>query len=190
MNFERPHVGFKIFRSQNDDMLGKLMNDSSIRKIVLFRSNVLANYSSAMIARDSHVWDVAKGDEVKQPPRIKFDERQFIVFHNNLIRYYRGVISSLNQNKQDFRFLRYDEINDPMALAMIINFIGADGNRAIDLENIKKLQVKQNTSDILQRFSNPELVEKFLAERNRLHWKYEGETSIAVIPRSATPESE
>ena len=55
MDFGRAHVGFKIFRGQNDAILEKLIADSSVRKIVLFRRNVLANYSSAMLAKESQI---------------------------------------------------------------------------------------------------------------------------------------
>jgi LPS sulfotransferase NodH len=184
MNYDYSHVGFKIFRGQNDYILEKLLADDSVRKVLLFRRNVLANYSSAMIAKDNQVWDMPKGKETRQQPQIEFNEQEFVVFHNNFMRYYRNVISALNEKRQQFHLINYDEINDPLMLAATVNFIGADGTRTVDETDIKKVHVKQNTSNILERFSNSGAVEDFLARVNRNHWKYEGETSISLITRS------
>lgn len=184
-DFGRAHVGFKIFRGQNDPVLEKLVADSSIRKIVLFRRNVLANYSSAMLAKESQVWDVQKGKEQGKPSKVEFEEDQFVIFHNNFIRYYRDVISGLTGSRQSFHLINYEEINDPLMLAATINFIGADGNHIIGSNKMKKIQVKQNTSDILERFSNPDDAEAFLARNNLLHWKHEGEVLIMPIRRGS-----
>jgi LPS sulfotransferase NodH len=184
MHHGRAHVGFKIFRGQNDEILNKLTGDTSVRKIVLFRRNVLANYSSMMIAKNTQTWDTVSGAEAPQPPKIQFDERKFTVFHNDYIRYYRHVLSDLNKNRQDYRFLGYDEINEPTQMAMIVSYIGADCNQPTAPERMRKVQIRQNTSNVLDRFSNTKVVERFLAKNDRLHWLYEGETSIAAISRS------
>jgi hypothetical protein len=39
--------------------------------------------------------------------------------------------------------------------------------------------VKQNSSEILQRFSNPDAVEKFLRKHGLMDWMYEAEVSLA-----------
>src|SRR5258708_862065 len=49
-NFGRAHLGFKILNHQNNDVLQIVLDDSSIFKIILFRRNILANYSSGRIA--------------------------------------------------------------------------------------------------------------------------------------------
>jgi hypothetical protein len=190
MNFDRAHVGFKIFRGQNDEILHKLVLDPSVRKVVLFRRNVLANYSSAMIAKASDTWDVVKDETAEEVKRVQFEEGDFIKFHNNFIRYYKSVISDLNASKQQYHFINYEDINDAAMLNSLINFLGADTGSKINMKEIRKQQVKQNTSDILQRFSNPEDVVAFLTKYDRLHWKYEGETAIAPLRRDADAGTE
>lgn len=185
MNFGRQHVGFKIFRGQNDDMLGKLVADDSVRKIVLFRHNVLANYSSAMLAKESDTWDVKKGEAKDEPPRVQFDEKDFIVFHNCYMRFYRDILTSLAESRQHFHFMNYEVINDPIMLRTAMNFIGADANIGLDADASRKIQVKQNTSNILDRYSNPADVERFLTKSDRLHWKHDFELSFAPLRRAS-----
>ena len=45
----------------------------------------------------------------------------------------------------------------------------------------RKKQVKQNSTDVCSRFSNPEDVMDFLRENDLLHWMHEGETSIGCL---------
>src|SRR5204863_4584463 len=44
------HVGFKIFNGHNNEILDELIADTSVKKVVLFRPNLLAVYSSSQIA--------------------------------------------------------------------------------------------------------------------------------------------
>src|SRR5215469_16377205 len=48
--YGRAHVGFKIFSGENDEILDQLIKDSTVRKIVLYRRNLLACFSSHLVA--------------------------------------------------------------------------------------------------------------------------------------------
>jgi hypothetical protein len=177
-DYGRPHVGFKIFEGQNDAILQRLIADDTVRKIVLYRKNVLANYSSMVVARLTDKFNAAQAEQIGEAPKIKFSPRKFAKFQENYNAFYRKVIGRLNERKQLFHLINYDEINDPNLFAALINFIGAD--QTYDGRNAgqTKPHLKQNPSDICSRFSNPGKVRQFLADNGFLHWSHEGETSL------------
>jgi LPS sulfotransferase NodH len=174
-NFGRRHVGFKIFKGENDDILDRIMRDSDIRKVVLYRRNVLANFSSALVARKTGQYGLKEGKPTGEVPKIKFSEERFIKFHNKYASFFQFVTSRLNALGQEFCFLSYEDINEPHVLANLVTFLGGDPGKPMLKENQFKRQTKQNSSDILSRFSNAYEVEGFLRRHDLLHWMHEGE---------------
>jgi len=180
-DYGRSNVGFKIFDGENDEILNKLIEDSSIRKIVLYRSNVLANFSSSLVAAKVGMWGQKEGRSAPPPPKVKFDAERFVRFHDEYTGFFRKVIERLNAANQIFYFLDYEKINEPYLLRSLIAFIGADPEKEVRHENQYKRLVKQNSSDILSRFSNANKVRRFLLEHELLHWMHEGELDFAPL---------
>jgi hypothetical protein len=172
-NYGCGSVGFKIFAGQNDAMLDSLILDESVRKVVLMRRNVLAVYSSALIARETGT-RTSRDSVLDARPQVGFREGGFSRYCERYLSYYRKVFSALNDTGQPFHLINYDQVNDPWHFASLVNFIGAKLTDA----NPKAQLVKLNSSDIVSRFSNPDTVEAFL-QRHRLNgWQYEIETSL------------
>jgi hypothetical protein len=189
--YGRACVGFKIFRYQNDKILRQLIADNDVRKVVLFRKNVLANYSSALAARDTGKWGVQEGHASPETTLVHFDRDKFVGFHDRFIGYYRDVLEKLHKRRQPYHLINYEELNDDTYLAGLANFIGADPAKSTSEREQRVVQVKQNPSDILARFSNTEEVEQFLREYGFEHWKNEGDASFASLLNeepSAQPE--
>ncbi|HEY3776696.1 MAG TPA: hypothetical protein VGL35_01420 [Rhizomicrobium sp.] len=180
-NFGKDHVGFKIFNGQNNPMLRKMIDDAKIRKIVLYRKNVLASFASAQAARSDKQWSVSKGTSSNFPPKIQFDEAEFVPFHDKYISYYQKVMRRLGKRNQPFHFLEYADINDSLLIANVVSFIGADPALLSRKADDRSRHMKQNSPDILSRFTNAAEIEAFLSRNNLLHWAYEGETSIAPL---------
>jgi hypothetical protein len=174
-NRDGQHVGFKICSGHNDAMLDKLVLDKSIGKIVLMRQNVLAVYSSAMIARGSgERRATATTATAEDRPVVEFNAKKFMRFWERYSGYYRGIFGTLNDTRQNFHMIHYTEINDPLYFGRLLNFIGADPSRtASEVKN-----KKQNSPDILSRFSNREETMTFLNQRDLQGWCFESETTL------------
>lgn len=181
MTHGRMHVGFKMFRGENDRILDQIIKDSSIRKIVLYRRNVLANFASALVARKTGKYSLREGMPVGDVPKVRFNAERFSRFHDRYTEFFGDIIDRLNAQGQAHYFINYEDINEPRVLAGLITFIGADPIRSIAKENQFKRQVKQNSSDILSRFSNRRRVERFLREHGLLHWIHEGELMLGPL---------
>ncbi len=174
-NEGRKSVGFKICPGHNDAMLDKLVLDPGVGKIVLLRENVLAVYSSAQIARQSGARrsSAQAGDSESKPP-VEFDPNKFLRFWQRYAGYYRIVFERLNSTGQLFHLVYYTELNDTRFFDRVMGFVEAQPARgAAEVHNRK-----QNSSDILSRFSNPEVAEAFLRKQRLTGWAFENETSL------------
>jgi hypothetical protein len=181
--FGRSHVGFKIFATHDPLILEHVAKTLDVRKVILYRTNVLANYSSTKIARASKTWKLKQGDRpaVTGEQLVEFDPAEFVRFHNRYVNFYARIIERLNATSQSFFLIRYDELNDDHIFASLVNFIGARGNEI----QTRLSESKQNVPDILCRFSNPRAVAEFLEPRNLMHWRNEGEVSLLPIQDNA-----
>lgn len=180
--YGRHHVGFKIFSGENDEILDSLIRDAAIKKIVLFRRNVLACYSSALVARKTRKYSATVET---QQPLVEFRRRQFIKFFNHYTSFYRSTILKLNNFKQNYYLLHYEDTMDGYILSSVLNFIGADTTKELDNSMQNKKLIKQNSSNILARFQNQEEVVAFVSARGLSHWLHEGETSLLPLPLGA-----
>jgi len=184
-------VGFKIFEGQCDPVLERLIGDASVRKVVLFRRNVLANYASAQAAGRSGSWSTTTTPADGSPPKVKFRTGRFVRFHNEYVGFYRRIIEDLNGKREPFYLVNYEDIDDPYLFACLVNFIGGDPRAAG--KSLRNQLQKQNASDILSRFSNPDEVVAFLTEHRLLHWAREPATDIgpfASLDAAPDPDDE
>lgn len=168
-------VGFKIFDSQNDTVLDLLICDESVRKVVLLRRNVLAVYSSYLIAQEIGKRNFRVHHErLATTPSVNFRENHFRRFCRQYLEFYRRVFDRLTDIRQACHVVNYDQINDPWQFANLVLFIGAVPPRV----RLEPRFLKQNSPDILSRFSNPDDVDTFLVEHGLTDWSYEMETSL------------
>lgn len=172
--FDREHVGFKILEGQNEIALNHLLQDPTFLKVVLYRRNALATYSSKKLAHLSGQWDRREGKRAAGLEKIRFNAERFTKFHDGYVAYYSRLLASLTANKQPLHFINYEEINDARLLSALVLSIGGDpaGIR------IASRHRRQNSSNIISRFSNPEDVEQFLMKHNLMQWAYEADTSL------------
>ncbi|HEX3429316.1 MAG TPA: hypothetical protein VHT03_00390 [Rhizomicrobium sp.] len=165
------HVGFKIFSGHNDRFLETLISDDSIRKIVLWRSNLLASYSSSLIARGTFGRKPSKPPE---PRQVRFDAARFVAYGERHCAFYRSMFERLNAANQVFFTVHYEQINDPWLFASLVSFIGGNPENLVARSRREKL----NTSAILSRFTNPADVTEFLRIHDLNGWEYESPISL------------
>lgn len=181
MNHGKDACGFKIFWNQNNEILDELLDDPSVRKVILFRRNVLANFASSKSAASNNTWNVNVDQNRAGWEKVRFTEKNFLKFYDSYIGFYRRIFEHLYAHRQPYHLITYDEINDPTLIAGVINFVGGDPTKPIALDNQPRKQVKQGPSDILSRFANPDDVREFLVRKNMQHWTHEGETGLQYL---------
>jgi hypothetical protein len=166
----RAHVGFKIFSNHHPKMLKMLLMNEAIAKIVLYRANVLARFASMLAAKSSKTWGPAP-----ERPLVEFDAEQFTENMNEYVSYFKRVLKLLNTSGQRYFFIRSDELNNELRIAQLLSFLDAD----LSVSEIPSGKSRERgLSAIVERFSNPEEVTRFLEEHRLMHWTYEGDFSF------------
>jgi hypothetical protein len=164
IDFGKPTIGFKIFRDHNPPMLEHVLDDRGIAKIVHSRANVLARYASLRAAR-------AMGDFVgtDEKPLVKFNAVKFAPFHHQHTTFLDETEQRLAAGGQNFHRSHFEDLNDPVRLTAMLKFLGV----APELPPLQEPPANRGSSDVLSRFSNPEVAEAYLREHNLMHWARE-----------------
>ena len=107
-------------------------------------------------------------------PAVEFDGQRFSRDHAKYSAYYLRILERLVGTGQPFHFIRYDEINTTCSLSALLQFIGATAEVVL----APKPMIR-GSSDILSRFSNPEVAERYLHEHGLMHWAHEADSPTA-----------
>ncbi|HEX4078336.1 MAG TPA: hypothetical protein VHX61_05630 [Rhizomicrobium sp.] len=189
-NFGCSHVGLKILKGQNDRALDGIIDNSSILKVVLYRRNVLANYSSKKLASLSKEWHLTRDSVRDDVPgascKVIFNAARFVAFHDEYTGFYRRILTRIGSGQQPFQFVAYEDINEPRLLTGLFLSLGINWGTG----RTPSRYIKQNPADILSRFANRSDVEQFLRERNLMHWSYECETSLEPMATEEARQDE
>lgn len=161
-------VGFKLMLAQHKDLMRQLIDDPTWTKIVLRRANTLAAYSSEKIAKITGQGSVREGTEVKRAKAL-FEPKPFGRFMKRRKQQYEGVYSRLEASSQTYLDLEYLELVSGDGVRRILDFLGADPNRAAPPRTIKR-----NPSNLLERFENPDDVACYLRNNGLSEWQSEG----------------
>jgi glycosyltransferase involved in cell wall biosynthesis len=160
-------VAFKHFAHLDDTVTDEIVRNDAIRLIHLSRENLLAQYSSEKIARASGKW-VRHRDQTGDQVRVPFEAKDFEKFEA----YYRRIeterVHRLAGSRRTVLFVEYADLNTPETRRRIGDFIGI----AIP-DTAQPDTRKQNPPQVIERFSNPEVVRDYLARRNLSRWAEE-----------------
>jgi hypothetical protein len=107
---------------------------------------------------------------------VLFEEKKFRSLHEKHARFYAHVFELLNASGQNPHVMRYQELNLRSHIAMLLRYLGA-GTELVPLES----RDVRGPADIVSRFSNPETVRAFLADRGLMHWAYEADTAFQPL---------
>lgn len=171
-------AGFKIFTPHCPPALEHLIGGGAYRVIFLRRANLLAQFSSFKIARLSGEWQKPKAaglsglkSVIKGAPKaegqrqVPFWPKQFREFIDDISErdeMVRGMIASAGCPSVE---VEYESLRTEATRRAIGGLLGV-GTLDPEAEDL----VKQNTSRVLDRFSNPEKAVAYLEESGQTHW--------------------
>jgi hypothetical protein len=141
----------------------------------------LAAYASLLAAKNTGVWGSKQRSTVKPDQKPLFVAEDFERFHDRRVAFYQRHIKQAATSGQKTFTIDYDELNEPVRLMNLLAFIGASSRLMKRTEEATRPPSK----NILGRFENREEAERYLEEKNLMHWAYEGELSLEPLGRSA-----
>lgn len=157
-------VGFKLFLSHNADALRYVVN-SDAALVWLRRRNPLSRFSSFKIAAATNEWKLTNGGPAKKAT-VPFHAAEFRAYVEN----YRSLEALAEMvmnrwNRAHFPIWYEDFVRSPQVWDDMVGFLGYDP-AAFGQSPLRK----QNSSDLLERFSNPEAVQEYVASVGRYDW--------------------
>lgn len=157
-------IGFKIFLNHNAEALRYIIN-SNAKIIFLRRRNAFARFSSFKIAAATNEWK-STGSKENKSFKVDFRPEEFRAYMQNYLSLETLFEMTLTRWNRNYFDAWYEDItSQPVAWEKMVNYLGFDPK-----DFSESSLVKQNTSNVLSRFSNPEAVEKFAADINRYDW--------------------
>ena len=171
--------GFKIFAGHSSAVLDRVLHDPNIRKIILYRPNFLAVYSSEKIAEAENRYVILEGkaasidagayDSARTSEKALFDQREFARRWGAYQEHYKYATDVLNETGQEFLFVTYEDFINESFFRRIFAFLGLS-----QPEVLVTRMSKQNGSDILSRFLNPDEARAYIYRIGRMNWANEG----------------
>ena len=170
--------GFKIFMNHDDLVLDSVLHDRDIKKIVLYRPNFLAVYSSDKIAgaenryliSDNKGGGISDGvyDSSRTEKKALFNRGEFKLRWNAYQEHFKRAVEVLNDTGQDYLFVTYEDFMNESFFRRVFPFLGL----AQPLRLLTRMK-KMNANDILSRFSNPDDARSYIEEIGRQNWTHE-----------------
>lgn len=171
--------GFKIFMYHDDTVIDYCVDAEPIKKIILYRENILAVYGSTKLAEALGVWSLPMekalpiaaiaGSTGRKPTRqVHFDKSDFAELVQGYTAHYSRIVARLNETNQTFLFLKYTDLHNELMIRRIFPFLGLDQPWGL-WSSMQRI----NSGAIIDRFINREEVRAYLEAHDRLGWLYE-----------------
>ena len=141
-------LGLKILSGQAPMMSEGLAADPGFKKIVLRRDNVLASFSSNVLAQESRRYH-AKTEGQRNLNKISFDARPFETYRRWCEAYYRDLRDTIASSGSLHIDVRFTDLRKPTRRAEMLEFLECDPNVPLtsDLRPI-------SAADLSERFEN------------------------------------
>jgi len=144
-------VGFKMNRDQNPSVLRQVLEDRSIRKIVMHRSNRVRTYVSERIAETNGEWESYPWLEIgRMPVTVRVEPRALRQHSRANQRYYEGVHRTLAATGQTAFQVRYEDLDDPPDLTGLLAFLGVSPH--VPLQGATRRQNPAPLTTLIENF--------------------------------------
>jgi hypothetical protein len=168
----KPVTGLKIFPGHSPEVLKQTLTDGLIRKIVLYRENLLAQFASVLEARARGEYAHSQKRPAAQlESRPRFVASEFEKYCKYTSKYYAAILDALVQSRQPFLPIEYTQTSSVGVLSGLYTFLGA--RPSSDPAAGRRSLVKTGSNAIAERFGNPVDVHSYLQAIGRAGWSYE-----------------
>lgn len=157
--------GFKLFPQQSHRTLDWVIDEPSFRIVHLHRANLLAEYSSLLVAFAEQHW--VGGPESLKRYRIAFQPKRFLQFVQMKKIYLDGIRERLARRAGPSIEIEYSAITHESVNAVLAMLLDEPNFQA----RLSALGLRQQLNEhVIERFSNPDDVRRCLADLGQEGW--------------------
>lgn len=161
-------VGFKLMLVQNEDAKKLCIKDKALKKIVLYRDNLLASFSSDQIMKKARKMSMTREDLRNTPLKVGFDANEFESYRKKVSNLYSQLERIKDKEDKQWLYLEYKDLKTFAMHERLTSFLGVDHDAHLSTSS-KKL----NPVSIIDRFTNPGEVRSYLKSIGRKKWESE-----------------
>jgi hypothetical protein len=151
--------GFKLMKNQIGNNLSVLLKENFSNFFIIKRDNFLAQYSSEEIAKITGQGVAGRFATVKSA-KVIFNEKKYVQFETRVKREYSEIKSVLSNFTVPTLEIEYKELQSSRISTNLCEFLGLSPQELVSFHK------KRNTSNILDRFENIDVVREFLDANN------------------------
>lgn len=155
--------GFRFFSNHDPRVLGKILPDPKVAKIILTR-NPIDSYISRKIASATGQWKVTNITKARREV-VSFDSPEFEAHLQAHQEFQLTLMHGLQVTGQTAFYIDYDDLHDLQVLNGLAAFLGVAGR----LEMLDQKVKKQNPEDIADKVENFAEMEQSLARLDRFN---------------------
>lgn len=162
--------GFKLFLHHSSRILNYVCANPDYAVLILRRRNLLARYSSKKKASITGTYRIAAGGSSSgcdQP--VEFDPIEFRRLIRRDDKLFSQLYKKLDKHGKTFHEIEYCELGSPEAMAGVFAHLGIEGRASEDI----RVQKQGSAYDMLERFSNPEDVVRYVETNGMEAWLHE-----------------
>ncbi|MEM0914774.1 MAG: sulfotransferase [Planctomycetota bacterium] len=175
-----PWHGFKLHLDQHDGYLARAIARPVERLILLRRENLLAQFSSELIAQVTGQGNAntSTAGGLKKA-RVPFRAKDFDRHVRKSDQRWDAVQRAIRAAGRDCVYLTYLDATAGDGISRVLDHLGLD-----PVGPLTSNTVKRNTGRIVDRFTDPDAVLAHLDEIGRPEWAEEGKPAAATEPAS------
>lgn len=147
--------GYNIFNNQNNTIIDYSLKDTSQKKIIMKRKNLLRQYISFKIAKKTNVWNSTKKKEIPvEEKRVYFDSQEFLSYVKSNNGFYNKLESYLGITGQSYFLLYYEDFFRDIyaSLKNVAEFLGVNNNFVV--ENKMEKQNPEPLEDLVLNYAD------------------------------------
>jgi hypothetical protein len=165
-------VGFKMTRGQDERVLQSVLEDCSIRKIVLRRLDVVRTYVSELIARETGRWEVYDHRDLpSEAPKVHVDADSLHAHLELNHAFYIALESSLARSRQEYFSTCYERLHSRDEHRRLLNFL----NVSSAFSDLEPRSVRQNPGCLGQLVANYQELQSVLNGTDLAHFLHPNE---------------
>ena len=166
-----PVTGFKHLLFYDETITDYIVS-GEMHLILLERENVLAQYSSLKIAHQTGQWTLTSDQKPAPVQPIPWDEADFETYRQQYQTTYQRLRERLAARSAPGLHVYYRHLFTSRQIQTIQTFLGVDDAISASIDDSTTTR-QQNTSQITERFAEPQAVREYLTRTGRTAWTHE-----------------
>jgi exonuclease I len=137
-------------RGQSEEVLNYVLQESTIKKLILRRRNRVKTLVSELTAKETDQWELYCPHEKIEPPKVRVELDRLVTHAAENSAFYDTILRSLKSSSQPYITLEYECLGSELEQERILDFLRVSSVRS----RLTPVSIKQTPADLRVVISN------------------------------------